>query len=717
MMNDKVRKSDNYVAAVKIKGKDCFNLTSELIETVEKNRMSYQKLHYFLLSLYDKQNGIQSHHVAGEAEKNGYETGHAFIRDASTQKSYSERLAPDSVLFAAINYLSRSLSQVRVLDKLLAERAKLVSNKMYYTVQRNKLRRIFSKEMQIIQKIIDTSLKDDAVNKKSDKIILSRLRIIEKAFSSKIVEVIHHNNFDAGLSTAKDYAKLLNYYRNLSSVLDPAATIVTTSYSADLGLTVVDRADPVVAKNKLQQTAFDAQVSLEQYGQTHHTKLPLAYQEANIAFLEQFKSSNRRMASAMRATHPHSVKNAYKVTCTVQKNGEKDVSIKFSRGGSLAYTGKHVSKKDRIYATYQNLRQLQAKSVQILNTDIMDHARQDRMVQESRIASKRQKNFYNYTPANDIGTLAGAVVANKSADYFRSPLDKVKTTEHVVNVAYDAAQKFGHEHYFSCASGQDRTGTISLGVKRKFLSEQVAAQNPVDQTKELEYLLAGPQHDAILASFAKPGSPGLKTVSQPINRFISTKSYFNQDTLNSLYSKEADKNKAPLIDSKGILKAISKPASNEAKGSLFSIIKKLQAREQHRNAFIELFRDQKLRERKQDALYLLSSKLCELHRGKIINYSKEFDFDRKIAEKLSSGENVTLGDIIDVWKKSTFNDSTQTFGELLKEKRDFSIFRRAKTSTGSSELLEKILKENKDLEIKFSEKEKHTPQSDSKPRL
>jgi hypothetical protein len=378
--------------------------------------------------------------------------------------------------------------------------------------------------------------------------------------------LLQKTKLDGGMKKSSDYKKLLAHYRDLAATLDPAKSMSTlVKHEMDgFEITQIEISHPITEKTPEQITQLDVMQKItlkqpEQYNDFHSAK-KLAFQQANQAFCDLIKKSNRRLPAQARKTIGPTLKNGYIVHNILEfKNGDVISTSKtmYLRCGSLAYIGADDNEKKLERYAHENVLQLQKAAgnkslhVTMLLTDSAIN-QQDIMISISKTALNNLKMYFSNIPTNIHGTLLKAELSPLVKDHisasaksfdFLNRVARINLAAMVINSANKAANIVS---VVTCASGQDRTGTALEAATLLWVQEEYAANKLLGVTKtEIELLRASGCHNAILASLATPGSTGMKDDSKVLN-------YFTDLTNKYYYRKEANTNKYPPVDSSAI---------------------------------------------------------------------------------------------------------------------------------------------------------------------
>lgn len=389
---------------------------------------------------------------------------------------------------------------------------------------------------------------------------LDAIEAQEIAFNTLLIAVLIKTS--SASMTTNDHAKLLAHYRDLSSVLDPAVSVVTvTQYEMHAGEKYyhLEQAHPITQKTEKQKNEINS------IRGTDYLSL------ATETFKGLIQKDDRRLPAQSRKHIAIGVKNGYVTESkhyTVGSDGQirsdDEKTYQDIRHGSLTYVGKQKLTKDELIAyTKDNIEQLELAYLQsysgtplhitILLTDcsiqkqdrILDCAREaidqlnagredGKKIILSNIAVNIPGVFYNEQLASEVyrKLSIGARLRQGLSHVIRrflGPLTNIfyagamtimgsmlRRWRYHDAVDLPALVEQGHTTSISCASGQDRTGTVH---ELKEIKRIVKHSKGVISFDEAAYTHAAGGHNVVLASAASPGSPGLKRDSHVTGLF------------------------------------------------------------------------------------------------------------------------------------------------------------------------------------------------------
>lgn len=172
---------------------------------------SYSEISDLLREANDAQFGIVSTYD---------EASTAWVRDATQSIPLSDRIPHDHPVLDANNALLRCLSRLRPIDYAIGQKGEKNSEE---------IRRRMKEEFSAISSLILSIANDSNI---SDEEKREQIKNAEKQFNTLLVRNLHDAHLAEGCETKEDAEKLLFHYRNLSSVLEPARTLITLTYDA-----------------------------------------------------------------------------------------------------------------------------------------------------------------------------------------------------------------------------------------------------------------------------------------------------------------------------------------------------------------------------------------------------------------------------------------------------------------------------------------------------
>ena len=566
----------------------------------------YSALDDLLREVNDAQYGIVS--TKQTKTENG-KTEIQWVRDATAAVSIDakDRMSPNDPLIEANNALLRMLSRLRPIC---------------YAIGTN------NKDMNMNMNIEFATLAEEilttAQNEKSASQKLESIKNIEKGFNTYLLEQLHAANLTTEIYTEEDAKKLLFHYRNMSSLLEPARTVVTYTYEETKGALVREIQYPVTEKTEDQKKCLEQLKSEIPYPSksemSAHSKLKLALQKVDTLFADKMLADDTMLPAQTRKTNLVGVKNAYIGETSVvflggsglnddpnaifnqkyEKNKTK--SFWYARTGSPVYVGKGEKDDSVQLHTEENLKQIIMAANKrrgitegepglkihftSLNTDsILNLENQNIIIGNLKKALLKENTSGSFSnvPTNFEGKWFHS--SNISSQFSASP-DKTTLSTNRFDEASNLALKVAENDNFistiGCASGQDRTGTAVVLAQTKWLTQQFDAFDskppaPQGESEELinsdetkiqltnkeraSNLLATGGNAAEIATELVHGSPGMKSESDP--------GIFSKNVSSTYYRKSANTNKEPkLAGELGFLNQCRQKAREELKATI-----------------------------------------------------------------------------------------------------------------------------------------------------
>ncbi|ETO92700.1 hypothetical protein [Legionella oakridgensis] len=501
-----------------------------------------------------------------------------WLRDATRAIPLAQRISHDAPVIEANNMLLRTLSRLRPIDfaidkKLGGEGAAI----------RAEMRTEFAKLSEKILAIAQDSAKSNDAK-------LEEIKAAEKAFNTFLVEKLHDAHLTEGCDSAKDAENLLFRYRNLSSVLTPARTMVTLTYDETAGMLQRETQYPVTKKTPEQQEELEKLKEVLPYPghdeKSAHTRLSVAEQQADSLFAELIASEDTALPAQARKTHLVGAKNAFIVKNELilleepsvldrpdeldALRAEEENVLWLARMGSPAYVGSGEStERVRLHAgaALEQVRVTAAEKMGQEAADLKLHVTtlntytflESQATIVSNIAAVTRKegrgDDYSYLPTNDDGTFRVVDIA-EGLDFGEegrprgsAPLAKATRLDSVSKVMRAAAKTF--LSVVNCASGQDRTGTAVEKTTQDWTKERYVALGK-DPT-HIEEVRARGGNAAEITAHHVHGSPGMKDDSIA-NNYIDSHETFSEAVTRELYRKSAGTNKENKVGDVAFLK-------------------------------------------------------------------------------------------------------------------------------------------------------------------
>jgi len=619
---------------------DLLSLVPEPYRPDDSLPNSYNQMIDLLRQNTDSRFGVESKLVGNE-----------WVRDATRATPLEERIPHDHPDIEVNNALMRCLARVNSIDYAIG--------KKYPGVVCLAIRKDLNEKLkQLILDIYKFEVITDAEKRK-------KIKHCEAQFNTYLLEKLHEANLTKGCTTAQDGEKLLEHFRNLSSLLVPARTLVTITYddknfalNRETQYPVTELTDSQIEEiKKLRVPKFSGVEN------TAHNPSNLASMEADSLFVDLMLKGDRAMPAQTRKSHVVLAKNAFIVKNEVAfgvGNKPSDPTIWLARSGSPVYVGKGKSEEFIQHHTQEILEQIRlcakkhmGKSklslhVASLVTDISVQ-NEHRIVSHIRDATRAKKggDDYSYMPLNLIGTLSPLSIADrvKSKPSGITPLEKASRLDSAVSVIVKEAIKGGDQIVLvHCASGQDRTGTAVEKAKQQILNFLYKKRYEIIDEKNIEIVSAQGGNAAEIASHLSPGSPGMKAQSRANNFFLGRRT-FSREVEKELYLDSANTNKKSKVLDVSFLSKPSQMAINEFianKNKYFSTLEGLD---------------------KFSNMYISGKNLLE----KITNITRIHpnSLDRTTIAKLGSINLANLSSVLEIGEKVLQQPNIENINELI----------------------------------------------------
>jgi hypothetical protein len=535
----------------------------KLDANLENRELTYDKLSDLLRECNDAHFGITSTYQHRDGQ-------HLWIRDAINSKPLDNRISHDSPTIQANNMLLRVLSRLRPIEHAIGKHLRDDALPII-----NKLRAVFELKMSLVCIATQGGMSDEEK--------LDYINSEELTFNNFLLNELCEANLTSGIYTQEDGEKLLSHYRNLSSLLVPARTMVTVTYDADAKVLHRETQYPVTIKTLKQKAELDNLKAVTPYPigdeKTAHTTLKKALQQADSFFAEEIVADDTALPAQTRKTHLVGAKNAFVVknelffgveqeSINAQVNATPENTLWLGRTGSPAYIGKGETSSRVLEHTKEALEQIRltAESLMpravdaprlqlhmtILNTDSpLEH--QSTIVDNIQDAMKDTDNAWSYAPTNWDGTNRLLEVSDKlnfelsKKPSGSSPSDKKGRLESVASIMQAAAKQPNFLSVVNCASGQDRTGTAVEKTTQDWIAERYALNGQGHSIPRIGTIRATSFNAAEITSHHVHGSPGMKQDSQ-------TDGIFSEKADREFYRNSAKTNKKNKVDKVDFLK-------------------------------------------------------------------------------------------------------------------------------------------------------------------
>ncbi len=524
-----------------------------------------------------------------------------WVRDATFSVPLSERIAHDSLVIESNNMLLRCLSRIRAIDYAIAKK---YSDGSCDDI-RNEIKNQFKAHLDLIQEKLQ-----------SGRLTFNDLSATERVIDSVLIEKLHKANLTKECYSAKDAEKLLFHYRNLSSLLIPARTMVTLTHDKTTNVFQRETQYPVTKKSDAQKEALSVLRQLHPFARhedkNHHTVNPLAAQEANRLFADLMEEDTRSLPAQARKTHLVGARNAFIVknelffgvgpeTLEVAKSSDQpDETLWLARTGTPVYVGKGEHSESIQTHTLENLAQIRntAREVMgvtedkpvrmhlsVLNTDT-PLENQHTMIDHLTKATEQHSQLYDlsYMPTNTEGTFRLLEVSPRLVYEKRqrprgvAPLNKSKRLNTVADVVLTASRMENTVSLVTCASGQDRTGTAVEKTTQFWMQQKYQDRKCNDSN--IQNMRAEGGNAAEITSHLVYGSPGMKDDSQAGDTF-------NKMATAQFYRTSANTNKKNPVGSLASLNKPSNKAIEEYKQNLLNFEDAIRAYDSIENDTVE----------------------------------------------------------------------------------------------------------------------------------
>lgn len=552
----------------------------QTLPTIADGTGFYDQMSDLLRETNDAQFGIVSKLVDGE-----------WVRDATASLSLAGRIPHDSPVIEANNALLRCLSRLRAIDYAIAEK--------YPGGEGLPIREALKTRLATLTNTILTAAQgtEDADDK------LKEIKRLETDFDTFLIARLYDANLTKGCETAKDAEKLLSHYRNLSSLLVPARTMITLTYDSEAGVFQRETQFPVTEKTSEQKAALRLLRDINPHplkeNKTSHTVRNIATQEADSLFVGLLERDDRALPAQTRKTHLVGAKNAFivknELIFAAAGEGPDSEALRrrvpaegdtlwLGRSGVPVYIGKGERDDTIAASTLANLEQVRmaAKTrkrmsdgarldlhITSLNT-VSPFEHQDTMVRHLYKATRKRPggDDISYMPTNLDGTFRFVDIAptlvfspGETRPGGSAPLQKATRLEGVSAVMLKATEKPDTLlSVVQCASGQDRTGTAVEKTTQKWMAARYEAAGKV--LGNIQAMRAKGGNAAEIATHHLPGSPGMKMASIADNS-LGMRTTFDPLATKQFYRASADTNKKSPVGDVLFLKTPSPKAEAE----------------------------------------------------------------------------------------------------------------------------------------------------------
>lgn len=542
----------------------------------------YSQITDLLRETNDAQFGIESQLIEGQ-----------WVRNATRAVALAERMSHDAPVIEANNALMRCLARLRPIDYAIGKKHH-EHNPILEEEVRGSLKAQFAETAALILQI--------AQSDQSDELKLEEIKKLEKEFNTSLIKGLYAANLTEGCESVDDVEKLLFHYRNLSSLLDPARTMVTLTYDSEAKVLQRETQYPVTKKSAWQKLECDALRMIQPHPfkdeKNGHNVRPLASQQADSFFADFMEQDDRALPAQARKTHLVGAKNAFIVknelipvaSLSVEDqlgdyHASTDNTLWLARTGVPVYVGSGEDKESIQLHTTENLQQIRRAAqermgraelylhVTCLNTytplenqkSMIDH------LYEATRGREGGGDEISYVPTNHDGTFRAMdvaphlVFAEGNAPSYSLPLQKADRLAEVTKVVLAAARDEATVSIVQCASGQDRTGTALEKATQVWMQGRYADLGLNATNIETMRALGG--NAAEIATHLVPGSPGMKKESMA-NNFFGDESTFSKTASEQFYLSSAETNKKNPVGRVDFLTTPSQAARAEYEANL-----------------------------------------------------------------------------------------------------------------------------------------------------
>ncbi|OGT53199.1 MAG: hypothetical protein A3E84_01035 [Gammaproteobacteria bacterium RIFCSPHIGHO2_12_FULL_42_13] len=538
----------------------------------------YANLVDLIMIQNDRIEGIQSYIAKNPTL---YPTGYALVRDAR-QTSSDQSLSPDNHITESNNMLLRVFSTMRAIDFVLG---KIGSIDLQEQLKRKALGLIAETKTFQETRLHQKSISD-----------------YEVEFNAALKEILQKAGLADEMKSDKDFEMLLAHYRNLASTLDPAKSMVSIQQYPG-GYTHVESAHPITVKThkqKAQLAVMHSYAPADTETNFHNVK-KRAIRIASAHFCDQIMRDETRLPAQARRTMGPTIKNGYIVhNLLLTADGVAITEQWLARSSSPTYVGNGESERKLIAYAKESMRQIQehihrlrylhnastrpirAVKLHVLSLltdssfesqDLMISCTKKALVELDEEFSGTQAITFEWSniPTNliglahpseisplvrDLAMTADRIAPGAGRDIGNRAERAKKAAEAIRIIDTD----LDTTNVVSCASGLDRSGTAVEIATELWLQETLGRLQPTLSLGEIQKIRILACHNAILATLAAPGSPGMKNCSKPGD-------FFPPEVNARFYRESADSNKAaPIL--RQTAKQAMKRAFDEAEKAL-----------------------------------------------------------------------------------------------------------------------------------------------------
>ncbi|MES2218413.1 MAG: hypothetical protein V4501_08370 [Pseudomonadota bacterium] len=499
----------------------------------------------------------------------------AYVRDATNALPLADRTPPDHQDLQAINAFLRALNVVKGIAYVVHQKSLQQPDNAHYQAAQQALKNYL---LNYYDKVFAS---DTIADPKS------HFKNLEANFHTEILSILDSLNLTRGLKQSKDYAGLLEHYRNLASLMTPAKSFITkVKHRTPIGDVIyIDEAHPVTKKTDAQREQIALMLEVKPAtenpdSQHFHSVAPLAFQEPSSIFAPLLMQDDTALGAQTRYTIAPTVKNAFAVINKIIFPDGTEAKTSYLRTASLGYIGPGETFENCTNYATESIKQLLAAAGSIcdrhdlyINLLMTNHAwnKQNKMIAISRSAALETGTNVSVEPINlfgvsypmeispEVQTLARKLHATlpPATTEYRNFLNKRLRTENaadIINIINSGADSIAA---VGCASAQDRSGSaLEIAIIRWTYAEFLKRGIDVKEQEIAEARALG-CHNAMLTTLTVPGSPGMKKDSIP--------HYFSPAVTQAYYRDSADTNKGAQIDATNAAKmlALAQPTTPE----------------------------------------------------------------------------------------------------------------------------------------------------------
>lgn len=575
------KQTDLFTALTDKQGKEVRLNPDGVRDQLKSGAINYEQMSDLLRETNDAQYGIVS---TFQPETN------TWLRDATNATPLAERIPRDAPVIEANNALLRCLSRLRPIDYAIGKQMDAAGDPIR-AVLKDKFSELANEILTIAQGKGTDEDKQKAIAKK------------EKEFNTVLVEKLHEANLTKGCESEEDAEKLLFHYRNLSSVLSPARTMVTLTYDATAKMLQRETQYPVTRKTPEQRKELEKLQEIVPHApkaeRNSHTAQKVAMQQADSLFADLIVRDDTALGAQARKTHLIGAKNAFIVKNELMHVLSEELpepealdalradpadTLWLARMGSPAFVGKGEASDVVKKHSVANLEQVRltaeqhttyrgALHVTTLNTD-MKHEHQDVIVDNVRHATKLNGDGFSNVATNVPGTFTKVEVDEslkfdgEPAPEGRHPFQKESRIAAACKVVLAAARNVMNTlSVVHCASGQDRTGTVVEKATQDWMEKRYAVKGL--DASNIKNVRAEGGNAAEITTHHIHGSPGMKTDSQA--------HVFGEEVEKQMYLKSADTNKKNKVGNVSFLSTPNAIALTEFDAALKAFQENLKA--------------------------------------------------------------------------------------------------------------------------------------------